>query len=52
MVEDTLVSYEYHNWVSFGQILKMAYFRLIFARFPPYKIPKSKPYAAIGQFLT
>ena len=30
MVDDTLVSYEYHYWVSFGQILKMAYFGIWF----------------------
>ena len=42
---------EYHYRVSFGHILKIAYFRLIFGRFPPCKIPKSKPYGALGQFL-
>ena len=44
MVEQTLVSHEYH----FGQILKIAYFRLILANFH-CKIPKSKTYGAIAQ---
>ena len=34
MVEETRVSYEYHYRVSFGKNLKIAYFRLIFGRFP------------------
>ena len=33
-LDETLVSYEYHYRVSFGQILKISYFRLIFGRFP------------------
>ena len=32
LVEQTLVSHEYHFWASFGQILKIAYLRLIFGR--------------------
>ena len=53
MVDETLVSYEYHYWVSFGQILKMAYLilRLIFGRFPLIKSQNQKPYGAIAQFL-
>ena len=43
MVDGTLVSYEYHYWVSFGQILKMAYFRLIFGRFPLIKSQNQNP---------
>ena len=43
MVDETLVSYEYHYWVSFGQILKMAYFRLIFGRFPLIKSQNQNP---------
>ena len=43
MVDETLVSYEYHYWVSFGQILKIAYFRLIFGPFPLIKPPNQKP---------
>ena len=43
MMDETLVSYEYHYWVSFGQILKMAYFRLIFGRFPLIKSQNQNP---------
>ena len=43
MVDETLVSYEYHYWVSFGQILKVACFRLIFGRFPLIKSQKQNP---------
>ena len=38
MVEQTLVSHEYHFRASFGQILKIAYFRLIFGLFPIVKL--------------
>ena len=43
MVDETLVSYEYHYWVSFAQILKMAYFMLIFGRFPLIKSQNQNP---------
>ena len=43
MVDETLVSYEYHYWVSFGQILKMAHSRLIFGRFPLLKSQNQNP---------
>ena len=42
MVDETLVSYEYHYWVSFGQVLKIAYFWLIFGRFPLIKSQNQK----------
>ena len=45
MVDETLVSYEYHYWVSFGQFLKIAYFRLIFGRFPLIKSQNQNPMA-------
>ena len=36
---------EYHYWVSFGQFLKIAYFRLIFGRFPLIKSQNQNPMA-------
>ena len=38
-----MVSYEYHYWVSFRQILKIAYFRLIFGQFPYIKSQNQNP---------
>ena len=43
MVDETLDSYEYHYWVGFGQILKMAYFMLIFGQFPLLKSQNQNP---------
>ena len=43
LVDKTLVSYEYHYGVSFGQILKIAYFRLIFGQFPLMKSQNQNP---------
>ena len=43
MVEETLVSCEYHYRVSFGQILKIAYFMLIFGRFLLIKSQNQNP---------
>ena len=45
MVNETLVSPEYHYQVSFGQNLKNAYFRLIFGRFPLIKSQNQNPMA-------
>ena len=42
-MEETLVSYEYQYWMSFGQILKIAYFRLIFGRIPLIKSQNQNP---------
>ena len=38
MMEQTLVSHEYHFRASFRQILKIVYFRLIFGLFPIVKL--------------
>ena len=43
MVDETLVSYEIHFRASFGQILKIAYFRLNFGRFSLIKPRNQKP---------
>ena len=43
MVDETLVSYEYHYRVSFRQILKIAYIRLIFGQFPLIKSQNQNP---------
>ena len=43
MVDETLVSYEYHYRVSFRQILKIAYFRLIYGQFPLIKSQNQNP---------
>ena len=48
-MEWTLVSHEYHFRASFGQILKIAYFRLIFGQFPIVKSQNQKTYGAIPQ---
>ena len=50
MVDETLVSYEYHYWVSFGQFLKIAYFRLIFGRFPLIKSQHQNPMARSAKY--
>ena len=43
MVEETLVSCEYHYRVSFGQILKIAHFMIIFGRFLLIKSQNQNP---------
>ena len=43
MVDETLVSYEIHFRASFGQILKIAYFRLNFGRFSLIKPQNQNP---------
>ena len=50
MTDETLVSYEYHYRVSFGQILKIAYIRLIFGRFPLIKAQNQNPMLQLVNF--
>ena len=45
MVDETLVSLEYHYRVSFGPNSKTAYIRLIFGRFPLIKSQNQNPMA-------
>ena len=51
MVDETLVSYEYHFFAIFGKIKINRDFLPRFWPIPFYKVPKSKPYAALSHFL-